>query len=1057
MGVNLLGPFMEARRWSAFGLTLIMLVSGCIGPFANNDVEPADEEDLPPVLTFNGVSDIDWGSLVPVSGTISDESPTTATVTISFSIPWGTLYETPDANGAWDFNMAGLAPGDYSVTVSATDAAGQSSESFTENFTVRSPVESQAQITIWRTQVWYEEGEEVQVTGQVEHTYLETCTVTMFYDSGDEISSDAISFDGTSGFFSLSLGELQGSVNGTAQSDCGLFTESTASVSFQVSPLDEQVIDQDGDGIPDEEDDCADGASFSSSPTTDYDADGCYDISEDLDDDNDGVGDPIDSCPKGQTGWQSTPTNDHDGDGCRDIDEDDDDDGDGIADSEDRCPGSPYGWTSNFVSDYDRDGCRDSDSDPDDDDDGIIDGLDSCPKGVIGWIPDASNDRDSDGCRDSDEDTDDDNDSVPDTNDTCPQTLPGFLVNEFGCAAYEWDSDNDGVMDDTDQCDGTPLGLVVNEQGCADLDGDGVFANVDQCPDSQDRWTADGLGCTVIQYPVPWDTGPYSINPMGRVGPMTIATTSGTWQIQNAWDGNSTYLFIFNYKSNSYMSSLWGQNVGNLLAATPDNTHIFFGSYDSDYANDIAAMESRVNNWLNAQTQEKRESWNGRIRYVDQRAGEASGSINGVINDWNAFYYAIDRFQRWRQIGSLFDWQTQSCCYRLDYIANEPAMFNKEFEVEKRREDPAITTVDVFVGERHSGGWGGGYTTKTSALLPDVATMATFNTLEVFLEHSCSEHKDRYGIDDDGDGSADRYAGCHEWDYLHYLKICDEDNSSICGTEFVRYITTYGREGRWITDISPLLWMVKNGGNRSFTYQGANGGWLNVTLMFSTWDDDGLRPTHGEKAFSGGNFNSDYNNESMYDRRYDVNTSTQWDKVEIAAIVTGHGFGQDPNNCAEFCNHEHRFSMNGKDVTHDFPEAGNSSVGSDRQGCQKSVGDGTVANQKGSWPYGRAGWCPGLDVAPWLHDITAWVNWAGQNEILYQGLWNGQQYSETSNNPNIRTLVWVIYYENTSTVGASFVEVGQPNEGLSVVGEPTQLGSNEPSPTVGIATRDENN
>ena len=74
-----------------------MLVSGCIGPFANNDVEPADEEDLAPVLIFNGVSDIDWGSLVPVSGTISDESPTTATVTISFSIPWGTLYETPDA------------------------------------------------------------------------------------------------------------------------------------------------------------------------------------------------------------------------------------------------------------------------------------------------------------------------------------------------------------------------------------------------------------------------------------------------------------------------------------------------------------------------------------------------------------------------------------------------------------------------------------------------------------------------------------------------------------------------------------------------------------------------------------------------------------------------------------------------------------------------------------------------------------------------------------------------------------------------------------------------
>ena len=51
-------------------------------------------------------------------------------------------------------------------------------------------------------------------------------------------------------------------------------------------------------------------------------------------------------------------------------------------------------------------------------------------------------------------------------------------------------SDCDGVNDLIDACEGTPSGLTVNSVGCADLDGDGVFANVDIC-DSPARWTID--------------------------------------------------------------------------------------------------------------------------------------------------------------------------------------------------------------------------------------------------------------------------------------------------------------------------------------------------------------------------------------------------------------------------------------------------------------------------------------------------------------------------------------------------------------------------------------
>ena len=33
---------------------------------------------------------------------------------------------------------------------------------------------------------------------------------------------------------------------------------------------------------------------------------------------------------------------------------------------------------------------------------------------------------------------------------------------------------------------------------------------------------------------------------------------------------------------------------------------------------------------------------------------------------------------------------------------------------------------------------------------------------------------------------------------------------------------------------------------------------------------------------------------------------------------------------------------------------------------------GVVPNQYGTWPYGRAGWCPGQQVEWWEVDVTKW-------------------------------------------------------------------------------------
>ncbi|MDC0149642.1 hypothetical protein OAI65_01790, partial [Candidatus Poseidoniales archaeon] len=60
---------------------------------------------------------------------------------------------------------------------------------------------------------------------------------------------------------------------------------------------------------------------------------------DEMDDDGDGIVDITDKCPSGgATGWTSTPSTDYDSDGCRDSDEDTDDDGDGYEDSVDTHP-----------------------------------------------------------------------------------------------------------------------------------------------------------------------------------------------------------------------------------------------------------------------------------------------------------------------------------------------------------------------------------------------------------------------------------------------------------------------------------------------------------------------------------------------------------------------------------------------------------------------------------------------------------------------------------------------------------------------------------------------
>jgi len=127
--------------------------------------------------------------------------------------------------------------------------------------------------------------------------------------------------------------------------------------------------DNDGDKVPDAEDQCPDIAGSGS-------AQGCLDN----DADKDGILNEVDKCPEEAEDADSF----EDEDGCPEADND----GDGLPDEDDKCPGEAEDKDGH----QDGDGCPDADNDAD----GVLDGDDGCPN-----IPETKNGKeDDDGCPD---------------------------------------------------------------------------------------------------------------------------------------------------------------------------------------------------------------------------------------------------------------------------------------------------------------------------------------------------------------------------------------------------------------------------------------------------------------------------------------------------------------------------------------------------------------------------------------------------------------------------------------------------------------------------------
>ncbi|APR81655.1 N-glycosidase F, putative [Minicystis rosea] len=494
------------------------------------------------------------------------------------------------------------------------------------------------------------------------------------------------------------------------------------------------------------------------------------------------------------------------------------------------------------------------------------------------------------------------------------------------------------------------------------------------------------LACQALSLPSrPFATGPYGTHRGELADDFTIDLADGTsFHFKQRFSGCDTYQFIPDVipVSDADTTSIWEKenDLRTLLTKSPKNVHYFFVSRTKDAAAataNIQAMQARVTKVVGSLAAADNAQWKDRVHVIAKPATELGGWLTTTLGSIGRIGFGIDRRQTIRGAGSLADvarvdnsimtWPFKS---NLAYAANEPLYQNAQNDVLDRLDTDGATVVDLWKGETLE------EYADTKVTLPAAAAMAGFDTLEIEVTQQCPNPEDV------------ELGNCGAWDYIASFLLADDLDHQV---ELARFITSYHRETHWVVDASDMLPILASGGEHTFRWSFAPE-WnkqptaTKLSLRFSN-QKKGMRPTTSTFLFAGGDFGS------MYNASYapiDVPIPATAKKVELFTIITGHGGAT--NNCSEFCNHQHEFTINEKAYKHEFPNAGTSNK------CVPNVDKGMTPNQAGTWWYGRGGWCPGQQVDPWVQDVTADVKPGETATISYRGLYKNAAPPDGSGN-----------------------------------------------------------
>ena len=454
------------------------------------------------------------------------------------------------------------------------------------------------------------------------------------------------------------------------------------------------------------------------------------------------------------------------------------------------------------------------------------------------------------------------------------------------------------------------------------------------------------------------------------------------WDFQTEWDGEDNYMFIHYDPSNTNSVNMWSDNCPanicsngsdrlTLLEKSNLNTHYFFLSSGADAERDITLIQEFFKNTIEQNmSPEMQEHWKKHLHFVPTPVSELDNWIEQRIVGTYAF--SIDRFQRIKQSGYLGNPAGFTGFY-MNFLAHEVTYQDYEWNALNEDEN-TYDEVSVFERELYTGGWAA--TIEKVVEFPALDQLNNYSGMSIELLRGCPDANGNYSDQ-----------GCDDYDRKARMFICDEDGSNC--HEAARWITPFDRQPHHLTDISPFISMLKPGGNKLIKFQ--ESGWPNslLTMNFRFYHGDDLLDTPQS-------FQPMWVGTIPFNPEFDDNTPPMVfevpenaTKVEFVSYITGHGWGCDGFNCAEFCNSKHMFSVNGGvyEFENDHPEA------NDNTHCMEleTIIEGVVPNQWGTWGYGRAGWCPGQDVHPVVTDITDYVSMGDENVMQYNACrqsWN---------------------------------------------------------------------
>jgi hypothetical protein len=516
--------------------------------------------------------------------------------------------------------------------------------------------------------------------------------------------------------------------------------------------------------------------------------------------------------------------------------------------------------------------------------------------------------------------------------------------------------------------------------------------------DTADTATAPTL-CEQLGLPVrAWD-------PSGTDGEFDVVAPDATltqldgstWTLSTAWTGCESVVFVVLRNSSDYPDLSHKLPVRDWMEGAAPNVHwVFFSEErtEDDRIASLTALQANIEGVADAD-EATLAQWQSHTHFVSTAWNNTGTWIDDLVAAYGRgdlpLNFAIDRFQRIRELGYLSDPVTGWKQTEPTFLNYEVTAYNAQAALQDRLDAEAATVLHPFVD-----------TTERVAIVDfgSAATVAGYDTMELDLSFICNGHPDA--------------TGCGEWDYLAYVYLCDADDpatadvdeSTTC-TEIGRFITAYARPGRWVVDATPFLAMVQEGGEKVIRVDSANAPLITLDVRLSD-QGKGVRPVALQYLWAGGSFNADYNTGREAIAFTPPEGTT---RVDVMGLITGHGYGQDTENCAEFCNHQHQFTVNGtQSWMEEFTMAGTN------YGCADQVESGTVPNQYGTWVLGRGGWCPGRQVDPWSADVTGAVNLTGANTITYAGLFNGEPYVPVPYDSGqgfgaiIVANTWLVYY-----------------------------------------------